>query len=596
MWQQFWIQNTHYILEVFVGFLMVTASWIYFDGWLVERRLKTLTRALGFLMLAVWSFLDAVPLGIAGIEQLADPKKLADLSGLLGFGLLFVSLLIDPVPVKPGERPILFFSKLWEKIAPGSFAMIPPGLSFLAILRDLPAKIPSLFSRFPTSVTGIRDLLIKMPEFFRRLAILSLPVLTGIVAVLTEPKVWMFLLSVLITTFLWLHYKRGIQSEWKFFYLGFFFFSVALAFALGGVFQGTTNVLLANLLAPYQLIWIFEHGIKFVGALLLGIWAWGFIRFRIFPQIFSSFIALSFVIFLTTTIIYTGFLLNRTQESTIKNLETNVKTLDFALQKVKESAILAARIASANTQVREAVRGNEKEALFQNLNTLMFENETDFMLALNTGGEVLMRAEDKERFGDSLADDPVVWRALDGKAVVTTFTERGVTIPTVSIKASAPIVDTSETGEPEIIGAIVTGFLLDTAFVDGIKKLTDLDITVFANDTSSATTFTVPESQFRLIGTRELNQRILNTVLKEGMTYTGTASIMNRPFLAAYIPFRDIEETTVGMFFTGRSQASILAVVSDTIQLTFSISILLMILSILPLAWLARFISYHQQV
>ena len=207
-----------------------------------------------------------------------------------------------------------------------------------------------------------------------------------------------------------------------------------------------------------------------------------------------------------------------------------------------------------------------------------------------------MRAEDRERFGDSIADDPIVWRALDGKAVVTTDTQQVVTIPTVSIRASSPIVDTSEAGDLEIVGAIITGFVLDTAFVDGIKKITDLDITVFADDQSIATTFTMPETGRRLIGAREPDQRIVNAVLKEGGTYTGTSSILNRPFLAAYIPIQDIEETTIGMFFTGRSQASILTLVGDTMRLTFSVSVLLMILFILPIGWLARFISHHQQV
>ena len=577
MWQQFWVQNIHYILEVFFGFFMVTAGWIYLDGWLLERRTKTLIRAGGFFMLAIWSFFDAAPLGIAGAERLFfSTKQMISFAGFVGFGFLFLSLLIDPIPVKPGGKPIRFFSRLWSR----SLAILPINLPSL---QDIP--IPN----FP-SFSEIREVITQW-------ILAMVPVVLFIALLFSKAEVWIFLFSFFTTTLLWLHYSRGIQSEWKFFYLGFFAFTIALAFAsISSIWQGTSNVLVAKLLSPYRFFWILEHVMKFIGAIFLGIWAWGFIRFRIFPQIFSSLVAFSFLIFITVTVIYTGFLLNRTQESIVKNLETNVKTLSFALEKVKESAILAARIASTNPQIREALRSGDKDRLFKNLNTLMFENETDFMIAVNTGGEVVMRAEDKERFGDSLANDPVVWRALDGKAVVTTFTEPGVTIPTVSIKASSPVVDTSLTGEPEIIGVVITGFLLDTAFVDGIKKITDLDITVFANDVSAATTFIVPESQLRLIGNRELDQDILTTVLKKHATYTGTTTILNRPFLAAYIPIKDVEETTIGMFFTGRSHASILAVVSDTMKLTFSISILLMIFFLLPIGWLARFISYNQQV
>jgi hypothetical protein len=558
MWQIFWLQNTHYVIEVFVAFLMVTAGWIYIDGWLIERGTKTLARATGFFALAIWSFLDAAPLGAFGVTE-----RITALFGLVGFGLVLGSLLVDPIPLKPGEKPVGILSKLWSSSA----AILP-----------------------------LSDLVSRGRDFVGRAITPILPTLLFIGVLLIQPEFWMLFLSALITILVYLHYSRGIQSEWKYFYVGFLFLTVSLVFALTSIWKGSSNVLLAQLTSTYHAAWMIEHGVKLIGAIFLGAWAWGFIRFRIFPQIFSSFIALSFIIFILVTIIYTGFLLNRTQSSAVQDLETNVRTLNFAIDKVKESAILAARIASSNPQVREAVKSNDKEALFSNLNSLMFENGTDFMLAVNTGGEVLMRAEDKERYGDSLADDPVVWRSLDGKAVVTTLAAPGITLPVVSIRAASPIVDASQSGEPEIIGAVVTGYLLDAAFVDGIKQLTGLDVTVFAGDVSAATTFTVPGSQLRLVGAREPDTNIVNTVLKKGETYTGEASVLNRPFLASYVPVKDIEETTVGMFFTGKSQASFLASVSDTIQLTFSISIVLMILSIIPLWALARFITYHQNV
>lgn len=561
MWQQFWFQNIHYTLEVFVAFLMVTASLIYLDAWLTGRDSKTFLRTIGFFILGIWSFIGAAPEGIIGIERLGGAERLSDITGLVGFGLVLLSLLIDPVPVKPGEKPIRFFSKIWSKLS-RPLAVVPPTAG-------------SLWQRFS--------------EFFQG----ALPIF---IAVVSEPKMWMFLMSAFITVLLWLHYSKGIQSEWKFFYLGFLAFTISLLLSTSYLWQESPNVLLSNVLAPFQIVWILEHAVKFIGGLCLGLWAWGFVRFLIFPQIFSGFIALSFVIFVSTTILYTGFLLNRTQETIIAGLETNVKTMEFALDKIQKSAILAARITSTNPQVREAAKRDDKDALFKNLNSLMFENGTDFMLVVNRGAEVLMRAEDKERFGDSLAEDPIVWRALEGKAVVTTDSKSSVTMPQVSIRASSPIIDTAETGQLEIIGAVVTGFILDTAFVDGIKKVTGLDITVFAEDTSVATTFTVPETQQRLIGAREVNQQVTDTVLKKAETFTGSAMILSQPFLAVYVPIEDIEETVTGMVFTGRSQKSILDLVSETMRLTFSISIILMIAFIGPIAWLARFITRHQQI
>ncbi len=556
MWEQFWIRNIHYVLETFLTFALITAGWIYIDGWLIERKIKTLFRASGFFILAVWTILGAAPVPIIR-------ETLSDLIGFAGFIFVLISLLIDPVPVRPGQTSPRIFKKTWIRSL----------IVFLSLVAGLLTARSIQVFQMPLPLT-----LLPSAQIF------------------LEPKIWMLILSACITFFLWLHYKSGIQYEWKFFYLGFLFLTLSLIFAGAILWQNSPNVLVANLLAPYHLVWVIEHAIKLISAFALGVWAWGFIRFRVFPQIFSSFIALAFITFILTTIIYTGFMLTRIRASTVGDLETNVKTLQFALEKVKESAILSARITATNPQIREAVRRKDRDALFQNLNALMFENKTDFMLAINTGGEVLIRAEDRDRFGDSLADDSVVWRALDGKSTVTISTRQGVSIPTVSIKAGSPIVDTSESGEPEIIGTIVTGYLLDLAFVDGIKELTNLDITIFANDTSAATTFVISDTGGRLLGVREVDARILNAVLKKGTSYLGSALVLNQPFLAAYIPLKDVENTTIGMFFTGRSQAAILALATETMQISFSISMLLMLLSILPLWLLSRFITYNQSV
>lgn len=563
MWEQFWIRNAHYVLETFFSFSLLTAGWIYVDGWIIERKAKTLIRAAGFLTLSLWAILGAAPIPIIR-------EAFSDLIGLGGFFLLLASLLIDPVPVRPGQAPPRILSKhwlraLWLALGLGVVLLILPYISSLSFLRSL-----AFFSLLPSWTVPVRILL--------------------------EPRVWMLAIAALIAFFFRLHYEQGIQREWKLIYYAFFFIAISLVFSTAALWQDSDNVLLSRILAPYHLVWIIEHAVKLVGGVFLGSWAWGFIRFRVFPQIFSSFVALAFVTFVLTTITYTGFMLTRISASTADDLRTNVRTLEFALGKVKESAILAARITAANPQIREAIRQGDRDALFQNLNTLMFENKTDFMMAVNTGGEVITRAEDRDRFGDSIAEDPVVWRALDGKAVVTTATRKEIATPTVSIRAASPIVDASESGEPEVIGAIVTGYLLDLAFVDGIKELTNLDITVYASDTSAATTFIVSDTGMRLLGARETNRTITDAVLKKGTAYLGSSAVLNQPFLAAYIPLKDVENTTIGMLFTGRSQAAILALATDTMRLSFSISILLMLLSVAPLWLLSRFITYNQNI
>src|SRR3989344_710357 len=115
MWELFWIRNIHYVLEVFVAFLMITAACIYLDGWAIERRARTLLRDIGLLVLGLGSFLNGAPADMVFIRNITDGV------GVIGFAIVLASLLIDPIPIKPGEKPIRFFSKLWPKETPAFF-------------------------------------------------------------------------------------------------------------------------------------------------------------------------------------------------------------------------------------------------------------------------------------------------------------------------------------------------------------------------------------------------------------------------------------------------------------------------------------------
>ena len=126
MWEQFIVQNIHYVLEVFVAFIMVTAAWIYLDGWLLERKIKTLLRATGFFVLTSWALVGAVP------EELFSFTRFVDLIGVAGFVLVFASLFIDPVPVKPGEKPVRFFSRFWAE----HFGFFPAGVGAFSEVTD----------------------------------------------------------------------------------------------------------------------------------------------------------------------------------------------------------------------------------------------------------------------------------------------------------------------------------------------------------------------------------------------------------------------------------------------------------------------------
>src|SRR3989344_1890063 len=122
----FWIQNINYVVQVFVSFLMITAGWIYLDGWFVEKKAKTFLRAVGFIILAVWALLYAAPTGFVGLDA-EILNRIIGFVGLAGFTILLFSLVIDPVPLSPNEKADTFFSKLVIKLTTN----FPKKLSFI---------------------------------------------------------------------------------------------------------------------------------------------------------------------------------------------------------------------------------------------------------------------------------------------------------------------------------------------------------------------------------------------------------------------------------------------------------------------------------
>ena len=209
------------------------------------------------------------------------------------------------------------------------------------------------------------------------------------------------------------------------------------------------------------------------------------------------------------------------------------------------------------------------------------------LIILGESGQVLLRAENPDRWGDSLSSDSLVDLALVGKTSTSVETQTGVVSPTVSLVSSRPIRDSSGA----IVGAIIAGQAVSNAFVDGIKHDTGLDSTVYAGDTRAATTLVAADGTTRSLGVKETDAKVKDNVLQHGKDYSGTISIQHRDYLASYTPLKDADNNVVGMLTVSRPQDQLLGVAGQSVQLTFLLAICLLILTIAPIYWIAKRIS-----
>lgn len=378
----------------------------------------------------------------------------------------------------------------------------------------------------------------------------------------------------------------GFEKQLKPAAVAFFFFFVSDLISLLSIWSVTPVVFWTELLGDFGPIWVASHVFEFIGASVLGIWAWGYLRFRPAPQLFIILSASSFFIFAAMTFLLNFFLLKNLEHDFLNHLKTDVKLLEYATDRIKNEALANAISIAGSSELQKSLTNANREELFTITSSLLERQNLDFLTVIAPSGEVLMRAEDKDKVGDTQIDDPFIRSALAGQRVSTILNEEGVFAPTVEVFSAVPVL---ETGTGNILGVVSTGFIVDNAFVDGVKAVTNLDISVFAKDVRAATTFLAPDGKSRFVGTRESNPTIIETVLMKNTMFVGKTSLFNEQYYAAYIPIRSFEDNVVGMLFVGKPQIHLFETAEKSIQLTYVGSVLLLLISLVPVYFVSSY-------
>lgn len=385
---------------------------------------------------------------------------------------------------------------------------------------------------------------------------------------------------------------EGFEKHLKPAYAAFLFLGLSEAMRISFFWSDTAVVFWSKMLAPYGPLWTIHHIFEFIGILILAVWVWGYIRFRLQIQLFVSTVALSLVIFLTTTVFYTFLLLRSLEDDAFSHLKTDVNVLQYSLESVKERTLVHARAVAKDAFVKQAFVGQDKTELYSLTVDYMAAQKANSLLIASRSGEVLMRVEDKDRTNDNVGNDSAFKRALTGKEMTTISYDEGIIAPEISVKAAVPIREGGKS-EGKIIGIVLTGITLDSAFVDGVKTVTGLDVAIFGKDKRAATTFISPDGKSRFVGTLETNKEVLNTVLTKGETYVGSSQVLNLPFYTAYAPLKTNENEVLGMLFVGKLQNTLTDAARKSIDLIFLGSMILIILMLIPAYFFSRFLKEH---
>jgi hypothetical protein len=538
---QFFEQNLHFAINLFAALVFFATFWLYFDAWTTRREFKVLARWGGFLLVAL-SFLaqstviEQSVLGSSSLDNLSE--TVGAILCILGFLGIILSRLLDQ-PQKVPEVAGLNADEFSDQAAPSP-----------AQNQTMPAVI----------VSGLINPLHWLPPL-GALAIVGLywrQATTGLERHL-KPVVWAFGL-------LFIYELLSLSSLWK----------------------NTNNPTISKLVAAFGPFWIAELVFLLASVLVLGRWVWRYLTERFMSQLFMIFTGAILAIFLLTTVSFTFLLVNNVQNSSLNNLKTAASVLNYAISGKKAQTLANTEAIAENPDVVSAVIANDHNSLNSLTSAYLHDKQQSTLTITSNDGQVLLRVQDPNRWGDSISSDTNIRRALIGQSISSVSTQDGVLAPLIYINVAVPIINTANN---QIVGAAEGSLVLDSAFVDGIKQATGLDSSIYAGNVVSATTFLAPDGITRWIGVKETNNTVQNTVLKQDQVFKGILSIQNRQYLAVYMPLKDINNNIIGMIFIGQPQVAILEAAGRSVESTFVVTALLLIVSIIPAYLISKYLS-----
>lgn len=128
--------------------------------------------------------------------------------------------------------------------------------------------------------------------------------------------------------------------------------------------------------------------------------------------------------------------------------------------------------------------------------------------------------------------------------------------------------------------------LNNNKLTDFIKQQTGCEATIFYNSTRVATSV-IDDTGKRAIGTTAAPE-VIERVVRQGQEFIGEAKVLNKPHQARYIPIKDKENNTIGMFFIGVPKEQIL---TETNNLKKQVGAMLLIFILITLAFTYRMSS-----
>jgi len=391
-----------------------------------------------------------------------------------------------------------------------------------------------------------------------------------------------FFLPITAVVAAWVYLRRatvGLENHLKPVALGLFIWAVSELVGLAILFRDTTNIDIYNMVASFGLLWLVQYGLLLIGSLVLGKWVFGYLLKRIQTQLFMIFTVVILTVFLVTTVAFTGLLLKNIQDEALVSLKTNAAVLAYGLNSLQNATSSDAQVLAQNTQIQMALQDGDKSILTTASEEVLLAKRLSSLVITDATGVVLVRGENRDRRGDSLSDDRLVKRAILGESVASVVTHNSVLADAIAARSAVPV----KLSTGEVVGVVVAEVVVNDAFMDGLKRATGLEASVYVDDKLSASSLVLSDGKTRPIG----------TALPVGAG--GSVNLLNTPYFAAELEVLDVDQVKVGTLWVGRPQVGVFAAAARSVELTFLIAVAMMAIAIVPAGLISRYITNQIQ-
>ena len=188
----------------------------------------------------------------------------------------------------------------------------------------------------------------------------------------------------------------------------------------------------------------------------------------------------------------------------------------------------------------------------------------DFACICDLGGQIVWKSDNYSLSSSRIND------VIEGDPISGIFTDSAVEL---SAQYMGPITF-NDTGE--IVGMMLVGMdMREYGYLDNVKQQTGSEVSLFSGSKRYSTTL-ADETGTRVVDT-EMDEHIIQTVLKDGKAYVGQAVLFGQNHFVNYQPMMDYDGNIVGAYFSGMSSASSDASFAKMVMFSVIIAVVVLI-------------------